>query len=293
MSIQINTLLTRSFDALSGLIIAMKGVSSMMKLCKKGFMVFLLLVAFIGCSTTTDMATGDKRGIQPLPLRVGVTPDFPPVIFKQAGKLAGVEFDLAHLLSKELGRPVEFVEVNWNDQISALLEGRTDIIMSGMSITEAREVRIDFTSPYMRRGLMAAMRSEDAPRYNSVERIFLDYLSVGVVKGTTSDVFVQHKMPKARRIPLLKAEDAVYEFQARRIDLFIHDAPSIVWLVAENEADLKGLWKFLNEEYIAWGIRKGDDELLSKANTILERLKEDGSLQKVLVKWLPYFKESN
>ena len=262
----------------------------MMKSLKKSLVLFLFLIACIGCSTT-DMATGDKSGIQPLPLRVGITPDFPPVIFKQAGKLAGVEVDFANLLSKELNRPVEFIEVKWNDQIKSLQEGRTDIIMSGMSITEAREVRIDFTSPYMRSGLMAAMRSEDAPRYNSIERLFLDYLSVGVVQGTTSDVFVQHKMPKARRIPLAKADDAVYEFQARRIDLFIHDAPSIVWLVAENEADLKGLWKFLNEEHIAWGVRKGNDELLTKVNAILEQWREDGTLQKVLVKWLPYFKE--
>jgi len=283
----------KRFDVLSGLIIKIKGVLSIMKSVKQSLVLFLLLIAFIGCSTTTDMATGDRSGLQPLPLRVGITPDFPPVIFKQAGKLAGVEVDLAHLLSKELGRPVEFVEVNWNVQINALMEGRTDIIMSGMSVTQAREVRIDFTSPYMRSGLMAAMRSEDAPRYNSIDRLFLDYLSVGVVQGTTSDVFVQHKMPKARRIPLSKADDAVYEFQARRIDLFIHDAPSIVWLVAENEAALKGLWKFLNEEYIAWGVRKGDDELLSQVNAILEQWKEDGTLQKVLVKWLPYFKESD
>jgi polar amino acid transport system substrate-binding protein len=238
------------------------------------------------------MSGVEQSSVQSSPLRVGITPNFPPVIFKQAGKLIGVEVDFANLLSKELNRPVEFIQVTWKDQIKSLQEGRTDIIMSGMSITEAREVRIDFTSPYMRSGLMAAMRSEDAPRYNSVERIFLDYLSIGVVKDTTSDVFVQHKMPKARRIPLSKAADAVFEFQARRIDLFIHDAPSIVWLVAENEADLKGLWKFLNEEHIAWGVRKGDDELLTKVNAILERWREDGTLQKVLVKWLPYFKET-
>ena len=124
-----------------------KGGSSMIKSLKKSVMLCLLLVACFGCSTTTGMATADKSGAQILPLRVGITPDFPPVIFKQAGKLAGVEVDFADLLSRELGRQVKFVELKRDDQISALLEGRTDIIMSGMSVTEPREIRIDFTSP--------------------------------------------------------------------------------------------------------------------------------------------------
>jgi ABC-type amino acid transport substrate-binding protein len=76
----------------------------------------------------------------PAPLKVGITPKFPPVIFRENSRIAGVEADFARAMGEALGRPVQFVEVGWEDQIPALMEGRTDIIMSGMSVTRAREL---------------------------------------------------------------------------------------------------------------------------------------------------------
>src|SRR6187397_550676 len=83
------------------------------------------------------------------PLRVGVTADFPPMIYKDAGKLVGLEADFAKVLGEELGRPIKLVEVRWEDQISALADGKTDIIMSSMSMTRARQLRVSFSKPYL------------------------------------------------------------------------------------------------------------------------------------------------
>ena len=95
------------------------------------------------------------------PLRVGITPDFPPLVFKQGDQVAGIEVELARMLGEELGRPVKFVEVKWDEQIPALLEGKTDIIMSSMTVTRERQVRIAFAEPFMKSGLVAAVRHED------------------------------------------------------------------------------------------------------------------------------------
>jgi ABC-type amino acid transport substrate-binding protein len=57
-------------------------------------------------------------------------------------------------------RRIKFVELSWDQQISALLSGKTDIIMPGMSITQARKVRIDFTDSYLKSGLVAAFCPE-------------------------------------------------------------------------------------------------------------------------------------
>src|SRR3954453_242320 len=72
-------------------------------------------------------------------LRVGVSPVFPPMIFKQGKELAGVEVELARQFGQETGREVTFVVLPWEDQIEALGEGKIDIIMSSMSITAARK----------------------------------------------------------------------------------------------------------------------------------------------------------
>ncbi len=247
--------------------------------------VLVLMTFVLSACATTDSTTRANTGRTPL--RVGVTPTYPPIIFKLAETMAGAEADLAHRLGEKLGRPVQFIDLRWDEQIPALLAGRTDIIMSGMSITEARKVRINFTDPYFESGLMAAMRVEDASKYSSRESILNSRATVGVIERTTGDVFVQRNLPNARRIAVSRAADGALELKRRVIDIFVHDAPSIVWSVSENEADLVAFRERLNTEYLAWGVRREDVEFLSQVNGALRAWKNDGTLNAVLRKWLP------
>jgi ABC-type amino acid transport substrate-binding protein len=245
---------------------------------------------FAGCAEDYYRTGSGPTDVPANALRVGVTPTYPPVIFKQGGQIAGVEADLARQLGPRLGRPVYFVEVLWDQQVDALLAGRTDIIMSGMSVTEARAVRIAFTEPYLEGGLMAAVRTEDARRYGSREALLQSTGTVGMIERTTGDVFVQQNFPNARRVALSRASDGALALRNRTIDVFVHDGPSIAWLVSANEADLAGLWQPLNRENLAWGIRRDDSQLLAQVNEILAAWKRDGTLADVLARWLPYLR---
>lgn len=235
--------------------------------------------------------TAKVENIEPEPLqslRIGVTPDYPPIIFKQGGEFSGVEADLARQLALELGKQVKFVALKWEQQIPALLARQTDIIMSGMSITKKREIRVSFADHYLKSGLLAMMHVQNAQKYNSIENIKQSYLNFGVVTGTTSDIFVKQNFPnKVRLATFQKAGDATTPLKNRSIDIFIHDAPSIMWLVSENEADLTALWEPLNKEDLAWGIRRDNQELLNQVNGILNKWKKDGTLNRILLKWLP------
>jgi polar amino acid transport system substrate-binding protein len=248
-------------------------------------LVVFITALFLGCATTQD--TKSVVDSKQNTLHVGITPTYPPLIFKLGDNIAGVEVDLARKLGEELNRPVEFMELRWDELIPALLEGKIDIIMSGMSITEAREVRIIFTDSYLETGLLTAMRSEDAKKYTSLNDIQQNHLAAGVIKDTTGDVFVQKNLPRARRVPYSRADRAAFDLKNRRIDIFIDDAISVIWLVSENEADLTGLWEPLTEEYIAWGVRRDNQEFLAQVNIILSRWKQNGTLDNVLLKWLP------
>jgi ABC-type amino acid transport substrate-binding protein len=221
-------------------------------------------------------------------LRVGVTPTYPPIIFKQAGRISGVEADLAALLGTRLSRTVRFVEVDWLQQIDTLLAGHTDIIMSGMSITDARRIRVAFSEPYFEGGLMAAVRVEDAPRYPSPEALLGTSATVGVIEGTTGDVFVQRNFRNARRVALSRASDGALGLRRRSIDVFVHDAPAIAWLVSANEADLTGVRQYLNREPLAWAVRRTDADLLAQVDAALAGWKADGTLAGILGRWLPY-----
>jgi ABC-type amino acid transport substrate-binding protein len=252
--------------------------------------VIILATSFLlSCATTQEKLP--VAGTEDGSLRVGVTPNYPPIIFTMDGKLSGVEADLAPRLGDALRRPVRFIELGWDELIPALLAGKVDIIMSGMSITEPRKVRINFTEPYMKAGLATAMRAEDASRYNSLKGIQEAPVRIGAMVNTTGDVFVQRALPDAIRVPFRTIKDAAVALKARRIDLFIHDAPAIAWLVSENEADLKGLWQLWNVEYLAWGLRRENQDLLASVNGILSQWKKDGTLDKILDHWVPYMKQ--
>jgi ABC-type amino acid transport substrate-binding protein len=223
-----------------------------------------------------------------LPLRVGVTTNYPPLIYRQGEAIVGLEVDLARRLGQELKRPVNLVVLKWEEQIPALLENKTDIIMSGMSVTPAREVRIRFVEPYLKSGLVAAFRAEDTPKYTSREIILNSYAAVGAAKGTTGDVFLQRNfVTGTRKVVLPRAADAAYELKRRSIDLFLHDAPYILWMVSANEASLNALWEPFNQENLAWGVRKGDDAFFEQVDRVVKKWKSDGTLDALLAKWLP------
>lgn len=233
-----------------------------------------------GCAST---GYGAKK-----PLRVGITTDYPPLAFKQGSKVVGVEAELGRRLALELGTPVQFIELKWRDQIPYLLAGKTDIIMSGMTITDKRKLRIAFTEPYMHNGLMAMCRTEDKDLYATPELILESRGNIGVKDGTTGDNFVQQNIPGARRVAVASPADAAYELRRRRIDLYIHDGHAVAWLVSENEADFSGMWTPMTDEVFGWGVRRTDAKFLARVNAILRTWKDDGTLSRALAKWLPY-----
>jgi len=235
---------------------------------------------------TACRTTGAKSGATAGDLMVGVCPDYPPLMFQQNGRILGAEVDLASELGKALGRPVRFMEISWEDQIDALLQGRIDIIMSGMTITDARKVRIAFSDPYLQLGIMALVRTRDAKKYDSMESIFNGDPRIGVKKGSTADVFANRNC-RSTAITYVLPTDAHFFLVNRRIDVFLHDGPGVIWLAAEHEADLEVIRKPLTRDEIAWGLRKDDPELLASVNRILAKWKSDGTLQRILDKWLP------
>jgi ABC-type amino acid transport substrate-binding protein len=239
------------------------------------------LSAVSACSTTTPTP-------RPVPLRVGVTTDSPPFAFRQDERIVGLEVDFARELAQALGRPLQLVELEWAGQIPALTDGRIDVIMSGMTITRARQVRIAFSEPYLRSGLLALMRREDAARFPSPASVLPCTTTIAVVNGTTAERFVRERCERVAVYPTARA--AVQEVLQNRVDLFVHDAPVVLWAVAGNEANLAALLRLLNEEPLGWGLRQGEEELRGAVDGALARWRTDGTRERILSRWLPYWR---
>jgi polar amino acid transport system substrate-binding protein len=252
-----------------------------------GIVAGLAAVTLLACSSPPPKPAAPPG---PPPLVVGVDSTSPPYVFMRNGQLVGLEIDFARALSTALGRPLRLVDLEWTRLMPHLLEGKIDLIMSGMTVTPAREVRVAFSEPYLRSGLMALMRRDDLGRYSSPERIYRTTAAIAVVDGTTGDKFVREKCPDAAVMVYPTAVAAVTELRQRRIDLLIHDAPVVVWFASGNESELGVLLKPLDRESLAWAMRRSDDDLRTAINGTLAGWRTDGTLDRTLTRWLPYWR---
>lgn len=218
-------------------------------------------------------------------LRVGISPVFPPMAYKKGKELAGVETELAQLLGAELGRKVEFVELPWADQLEALSAGKTDIIMSSMSITPVRRHLASFTKPYFIIGQMALVRREDKHQYALGFPMTLPG-TPGVLKATTGAFLVERDFPKSKSKVFTTPEDAAAALKKNRIDLFVSDSTLTWYLAGVHAAEGLAIVPLaLTEEPLGWAVRKTDEALLASADVFIERALKDGTMRKVFRRW--------
>jgi len=222
---------------------------------------------------------------------VGVCANSPPLIFKQDSRITGLEAELAAALAQEMGKSLHFVELKWDGLIPALLDKRIDIIMSGMSITQARQVRMAFSNPYLTVGQMALVRGEDVKKYPSAIAIIYCKETVGTEKATTGEFLVQQRFRNARRESFNSPEKAAMALVNGKIDMLVHDAPVVWWLASEKESQgLVPVPVFLTEERIAWGLRYEDAELLKKTNAFIKKWRDNAMLEGTIKRWIPYMR---
>jgi polar amino acid transport system substrate-binding protein len=248
------------------------------------------LIALLALTTLISGCITQGTAPDPSILRVGVSTDSQPMVFKQNGQVSGIEADFARLLGKKLNRKIVFVEIPWNKQLDYLEQNKTDIIMSGMTVTGARSIRIDFSTPYMQSGLSAIFRRDSYDISGLLgSTIKNQNKPVGYIKGTTGELFVFQRYVNSEKKGYTKSAAAISALKSGKINMFVHDAPMLWWIYAHNESDLIAFPDVLNFEPLAWGVRKGNTELLDQVNALVAQWEKDGTTQKIIKKWIPGF----
>ena len=257
----------------------------------------ILLVGIAAWITLAGCAPVETKPAPPLQvqnenvLRVGVSTNAPPLIFKQGGRISGLEADFAREMAATLGKSLQFVELKWDKQVTALLNNQIDIIMSGMTKTALREARVSFSTPYFRSGQMALIRMKDATSFRTGFYSIKDDLAIGAVKDTTGEFFVLEQFGDNKTVSFSKSTDGVEALIKGEIDIFIHDAPVIMYLGSVNETRrVTPVYSLFTEEYLAWAMRKDDSKLLEAANAFLQEIHKNGRLKQLIQRWIPLTK---
>jgi polar amino acid transport system substrate-binding protein len=253
-------------------------------------------LALVAALSAAVLAYGAARAADAAPpLRVGMAPNYPPLAFKENGKLQGIEVDFAKRLGPALGRKIDIIEVPWEDLGKALDEKRIDMVMSGTSITEERKKKVNFTEPYLEVGQMALVRAADYPTLRAPGAMDTPKSRVGFIAKTTSAAYARTHLKEAKLVPLKNTDQGIAALEHDQIDFFIVDAPA-VWRATggffTGNPKLKGLYRPLTKEYLAWAVPKDNPELLKQLNAVLEKWKKDGTLDGVLDDWITVKKTS-
>ncbi len=238
----------------------------------------LLILLLLGSSVTLAAGT----------LRVGVSADYPPLVFEQDGRIVGIEADNALAVGEILGRKVTFSNMPFQALMPSLLAGEIDVIMSGFSVTGTRSEEVLFTESFMVVGQMAIMHRDKITRFAQPWSVYRPGVRVGVEPGTTGASFAERELKEAE-ITLFEDSAAAFEgLRSDKIDLYIHDAPTSWGLATSSEnTDLISLYSPMTEEMLAWAVRPGDEALAIDLNRALTVMKTNGTLQYILNRWIP------
>ncbi len=250
-----------------------------------GLAVAMLLAIASGCRSGGSLESPSR-----IPLRIGILADSPPLIFRLNGKWAGIEADLGRALAERLGMHPVFIPLPPRQLSAALLEGKVDILMAGITISEERRIQMDFCRPYLVVGQAALVRTPDLPQFNTEIKIRTTAQRVGVLSDSSGDRLVSSYFANANRVAFSSLKEATEALLKNRIDMVLFDAPATWWMALAHEGQLSIAPALFAREEIAWGIRRESMGLRTSANQALADWQKDGTLESILQRWIPYSK---
>lgn len=206
---------------------------------------------------------------------------YPPFEFKEGDKLVGFDVDLAHLVARELGVKADVSVVDFKGLIPALKSGKADLLVSALTYTPARAEQVAFSDPYYETAVAIAIRN-DKPVVPSKEK--LGGLTVGAELGTTGE----REARSVTSVKEVKTYDtlmlALRDLEIGRVDAIISNSPPLQYLIHKNfkRTKISGTY---NAGWVGINARLEDKELIAEINTILKKLKSNGELKQITVKW--------
>ncbi len=243
-------------------------------------MVVLLLTA--GCTSTNSPASPEKKpdtanatptGTKPV-YKVGIDAVYPPFsLMNVSGEPTGFDVESLKWIANDQGFTPEFLPIAWDGIIPALTAGKIDMVYAGMTITEERKAKVNFSKPYWTVNQMVVTK-EGSPI--TLEEVKTGKAKIGTQRGCTAAIWVEENLVNKSLMPgdNLKQYDntplAVEDLAAGRIDAVVYDSTVMNDIIAGKPIQKVGMIE-TNEQF-GIAVRKDDTVLLEKLNTGLDHL---------------------
>ena len=264
-----------------------------MKKAKVIIMLILALVLVSACvhtkqrSVTEQAPTVLDRISQRGVLVVGTAASMPP--FNMTTKeedVIGLEPDMAKLMAEEMGVKLRFEVMAFSELLPALEAGKVDLILSQMTVTGKRNMKVAFVGPYFISGKSFVTKIKWIASVKDASQVDSPKTTMVALKGSTSQTFVEKDVPKAKLVLAKDYDEAVDMVLKGKADAMVADYPICVLTVLRNPGEgLISVITPLNYEPIGIALPGKDPLVVNWMENFLTTLEESGGLDLLKERW--------
>ena len=227
----------------------------------------------------TDAA--EVTTVEPGVLTMGTNATFPPYEYKDGDDVVGIDAEIAQALADKLGLQLEIVDMDFDSLVASVQSGKIDMSLAGMTVTEERKQNVDFTDSYAT-GVQVIIVKEDSDIASADD---LEGKLIGVQQGTTGHLYCSDDFGEDNVIPYANGATAVQALLQGKVDCVVIDQEPAKAFVEANEG-LKILETAYTTEDYAAAVSKDNPALTAALNKALQELKDDGTIQGILDKYI-------
>lgn len=230
----------------------------------------------------SETETAELSTVEPGKLIMSTNAAFPPYeMTTDSGEFEGIDIETAQAIADKLGLELQIDDMDFDAALLAVQQGKADMVMAGVTVTDERQNVMDFTDSYAT-GIQSIIVKEDSD-IASVDD--LDGKKIGTQRGTTGYLYCSDDFGDENVVAYDNGLTAVQMLNNGQVDCVVIDNAPAKEFIAANPG-LKLLDTAYVEESYAIGVGKGNTELKDAINTALEELKADGTLQTIVDKYI-------
>ena len=271
----------RSFLAASGLTIAALALTA----CGGSASTASSAASSVAASSeaaSTSAAAAELTTVEAGKLTMATNAAFPPYeMTTDAGEFEGIDVDTAKAIAEKLGLELQIDDMDFDAALLAVQQGKADMVMAGVTVTDERQNVMDFTDSYAT-GIQSIIVKEDSD-IASVDD--LAGKKIGTQRGTTGYLYCSDDFGDENVVAYDNGLTAVQMLNNGQVDCVVIDNAPAKEFIAANPGRKLLDTAYVEESY-AIGVGKGNTELKDAINTALEELKADGTLQAIVDKYI-------
>jgi polar amino acid transport system substrate-binding protein len=264
-----------------------------MKFTKILLVPILALVVLTGCAQMQQGSSGTSaspvidRIQQRGELIVGTMGNMPPLnMTSKEGEIFGLEPDLAAMLAGAMNVKVKFVTKPFDQLLPALQNGEVDMVMSGMTITPGRNLKVAFVGPYFISGKAFLTKVKTIAYADEARDVNNPNTKIVALRGSTSQAFAEEFLDKTTLFTTGTYDEAVDMVLQDKVHAMIADYPiCVVSVFRYPDAGLLSVVTQLTYEPIGIAMPANDPLLVNWTQNTLNSLEGSGQLDELKLKW--------